>query len=217
MKELDLHKIETLPFFSKEQIRTLFSDADEKAIDQNIYRWLQKGTLISLKRGLYVTRTFFDKNRTSISFAEFISTILKKPSYLSLEYVLRKYEILTEATFGLTSITLKPGSIIENDLGTFTYRNIKRELFTGYVSEYFLDNELLIASKAKALFDYIYFKSGTLSENAFENRNLVDDLRLNLDTFDSDTIAELRSYCELDVSAKVKSIISNIADNAPNS
>lgn len=215
MKELELRKVCDLPFITKEQLRTVFFDADEKALDQNIFRWEKKGILIFLKRGLYVTKEFSDKNRSSIKYKEFIANILKKPSYISLDYVLRKHEILTDATFGMTSITLKPGSQIDNDFGTFTYRNIKSDLFTGYVTDYFMDSEVLIATKAKALFDYLYFKSPSLSEK-IEGRNLVEDLRLNLETFTSDDITEVIKYSNLNILPKIRSIIQNIVDHAPN-
>jgi hypothetical protein len=54
------------------------------------------------------------------------------PSYLRLEYVLQKYSILSESVFAFTSITVKTGRTYRNDLGDFVYRNIKKDLFSGF-------------------------------------------------------------------------------------
>lgn len=123
--------------------------------------------------------------------------------------------MLTESTFGLTAVTLKPGPTIVNKIGTFTYRNIKKELFTGYISSYFQGSAVLIATRAKALFDFLYFKSPTLSEQN-EKRNLVEELRLNLDTYTSTDIAELLMYSNMNIPIKLTKIVMNIAEHAPN-
>jgi len=58
----------------------------------------------------------------------------------------------------LTSITLKTPRRINNDLGIFSYRKIKSSLFYGYDTIGKGDYLIQEATKAKALFDFLYFQ-----------------------------------------------------------
>lgn len=200
MKLRVLEKANKLLYFTKDQLMTLSADETKKSVEQSIFRWLKKGELVRLKRGVYTTKKIVEKHSNNFKFREFIATRLKEPAYLSLEYVLFKYNVISEANYAMTLVTLKTGSRWRNDLGAFLYKNIKRELFTGYKLELFEKNEYLKATKSKALFDFLYFKAGSLANN-INKRNFVEELRLNLDSFSKKDLMELRSYGKL---AKIK-------------
>ncbi|MBU1085261.1 MAG: hypothetical protein ABIJ43_04635 [Candidatus Beckwithbacteria bacterium] len=211
----ELNKAEELIYFTKDQLLTLNPKNSLKSIEQNIYRWLKKGKIISLKRGTYTTRKNLEKYSQEPEFREFLASRLKIPSYLSLEYILSKHEVLTEGTFPITLVTLKTGSRLSNNLSTFIYKNIKKDLFLGYKLRFFGKHEYYVATKAKALFDYFYFKAGSLANN-FNKRNLVKELRLNLDSFSKKDFKELEKYSNLAKINKLKLIIKNIIKYAPN-
>src|SRR4030043_1213924 len=188
-----IKKLENLSYFNKDTI-SQYIDVKTNTLFADINRWIKNGTLIQLKKGFYVTSNYYDKLQNKTIYLEFISNKLREPSYLSLEYVLQKYGILTEAVYSLTSITMKSSRIYRNKLGLFIYRNIKDELFTGYnilESNGFSVKE---ATKAKALFDWIYLKLLRIKKLDLD---LLESFRLNLENFKLKEFKEFKSYCEL--------------------
>ena len=79
----------------------------------------------------------------------------------------------------------------------------------------FLNYTYYIATKEKALFDYIYFSIDTLPED-LENINLVEELRLNMKSFKKKELVELQRYAKISKNKKVIKIIENIVQNASN-
>ena len=79
----------------------------------------------------------------------------------------------------------------------------------------FLNYTYYIATKEKALFDYIYFSIDTLPED-LENINLVEELRLNMKSFKKKEFTELQRYAKISKNKKVIKIIENIVKNASN-
>ena len=126
-----------------------------------------------------------------------------EPSYLSLDYVLNKYSMITEAGCNLTSITTSTPRNITNQLSGFYYFSIKESLFTGFVLNKKNNYSIMEASKAKALFDYLYFKKRGLAEI---DQSFIEELRLNLDEMSSKDWAELERYVNISNSTKMKKI-----------
>lgn len=189
----NIQKLASLSFFDIKTLSQLI-DIKEKSLYENIYRWLTQGIIIQLKKGLYVTREHYQQLQEKGFYHEFIANKLKQPSYLSLEYVLQKHNILTEAVFALTSITLKNKRDYKNKLGLFIYRNIKDELFTGFSIVKKGEYEIKEASLAKALFDYLYLKLFRIQKI---DAPLIESLRLNLESMTKDDLDEFSSYCEI--------------------
>jgi hypothetical protein len=107
MKQLiNLSKLDSASFFNKETLGRVI-ETGNNSLYSNIKRWLKKGELIQLKKGLYVTKGYTQAVLDKRNYTEFVANILKQPSYLSGEYVLQKYGMLTESVFGITSVTLK--------------------------------------------------------------------------------------------------------------
>jgi hypothetical protein len=91
-------------------------------------------------------------------YLEYLSGIVRSPSYLSLEYVLEKAGMIPESPFALTCITTKTPRTYATPLGRFVYRSIRSNLFTGYGLGAYRGLEVRIASPAKALFDMLYLR-----------------------------------------------------------
>lgn len=194
MKQVNkLKNLENLSYFGKSAI-SQYIDIKPESLSVNINRWIKDGVLIQLKKGLYTTSNYFERVGNKSLYSEFIANKLRTPSYLSLEYVLQKYSILTEAVYSITSITTKTGRSYDNTLGLFLYRSIKEKLFTGFDIIYDNDFKIAQATKAKALFDWLYLKLFRIKNI---NLGTLESLRLNIDGFKLKDFKEFKSYCEM--------------------
>lgn len=203
-----LKNLYKLSYFNKLAINQ-FCNISNKNLYSNINRWLKQGDLVQLKKGLYVTREYLLRLHERDIYLEFLANKLREPSYLSLEYILHKHSILTEAVYAYTSITAKVKRIYQNPLGTFIYRNMKDVLFTGYsiISEGGF--KIKQATRAKALFDYLYFK--TWSQARIDHAT-VASFRLNLEEISDRDLKELARYCKLAGTKKLQELPNILRD-----
>ena len=119
MKQVNkLKNLENLSYFGKSTI-SQYVDIKAESLSADINRWIKEGVLIQLKKGLYTTTNYFERINNKSLYSEFIANKLRTPSYLSLEYVLQKHSILSEAVYSITSITSKAGRSYNNTLGLF--------------------------------------------------------------------------------------------------
>ena len=178
-----------------------------------LYRWSKAGHILPLKKGVYMTRRFFERHRGDNDFAMAISAILVPQSYLSLDFVLQRNNILTEITYPITCVTPKNTRKISNRIGTFWYRHIRLDLYEGFrISEYF-GIRYAIASLAKALFDYLYLRPIPASFRT-SRINLAEELRLNLDEFSQADKREFEQYVEKNDARKMNEILENFRKTA---
>lgn len=177
-------QFKNLPYFNKSTLEEILEKKGE-----NLNYWVKKllaqGELVSFKKGLYVSKLYLlslEKNPAlREAYLEYLANILRYPSYISLEYCLAKYGLIPEAVFSITSVTVKSSRTYKNSLGNFIYRSIKDKLFFGFVYNDFEDKKIKIATKAKALFDFLYFKKFPSLRGLEED--LLGGLRINWDAF----------------------------------
>ncbi len=194
MKQLNnLKKLSEASFFNKETLQRVIGVSDN-SLYSNIKRWLKRGEIIQLKRGLYVSKEYVQKVKDKNSYVEFIANNLNKPSYLTGEYVLQKYNILTESVFSITSVTLKKTNLYQNDLGLFLYSSIRENLFCGYKIKAEEGYEIKEATKAKALFDYLYFRLWRLPK---VTKDYILSLRLNILELMNGDLNEFEKYIKI--------------------
>jgi len=210
MKKDILNTFDQIPYFTIEAVKQLYGNVNpsDGSIQTALYRWMKAGHVIQLKKGIYMTRHFYERHSLDVDFPPAISAILIPQSYVSLEYVLQRHAILSEITYPVTAITIKHARAIENKLGTFTYRNIKEILYTGFNFYEYMGIPFSQASLPKALFDYLYLRplSGvTLASNY----NLSEDLRLNVEEFSVQDRNRFSEYVELSKSLKMQKILKN--------
>lgn len=195
-----LKQLNTASYFNKLTLSQVIT-ANDNALYRDIKRWLKSENLIQIKRGMYVTKEYWQTQQNNNSYCEFLANQIKTPSYLSLEYVLQKHALLTEVVYAYTSVTIKKPNQYKNKLGQFLYYKVKPELFIGYQTKQvggFLVRE---ASPAKALFDYFYLK---LKSAKAVNKDLLDSFRLNLDSISQEQKQEFVGYIKLIGSAKMR-------------
>lgn len=191
-----------IPCFSKADLRLVYNYS-ENALNEQIKRALKKQTIIQLKKGLYTTQIYWLKEPNKESFLEFIASRLRYPSYLSLEYILSKNNLLTDITYPITSITIKSSRTYQNSLASYSYSSIKEKLFTGFIKKKYLKNSYYSATPAKALFDWFYLKKN-LSSNL--KKELMEDLRINWDNFSREDFEEFVNYVNISKSQKIAKI-----------
>lgn len=195
--------LRNLPYFNKATLGDALGKSGE-----NLNYWVKKlirqQELIPLKKGLYTTRLYLlglEKNPVlRQAYLEYLANITRYPSYISLEYALSKYGLIPEGVFSLTSVTLKSSRIYVNSLGNFIYRNIKKDLFGGFKNEAFEEKRVKIATKAKALFDFLYLRKA----------QPLDSLRINWDVFLANDREEFAAIVKKSGSPKMERILKSL-------
>lgn len=201
IKNIDnLSELETLPYFNKQTAGILLEKAGRN-LDRKIERITKSGYLLRLKKGLYTTKNYLLAKGSNEEYAQNFAQNLYFPSYLSLEYVLSKENLIPESVRVYTSITTKNTRNIENFLGRFCYQNITPKLFCGFINGR--------ASKAKALFDYLYLKSNLDNDLV---RDLSENLRINWENFSVADLDEFNQFVKLINSGKMTRILKIIAN-----
>ena len=188
-----LEQLRLLPHFDKSIIYQLGKQLGlgDSTVDTYISRFLKYKEIMQLKRGLYVSADFFEKNRTDISYSFYLANILRTPSYVSSWAALQYYNLATEAIYSITSVTSKVTRNYQTKAGNFTYQSIRRNLFSdfslvkGNPASPAGRFDFYIASPSKALFDLLYFRThqfrgvklGTI-------KGLIEELRIDIDEID---------------------------------
>ncbi|MDO8497798.1 MAG: hypothetical protein Q7S61_04605 [bacterium] len=207
---LFLDQIKNTPYITKQNLGLIL----EKTGD-NLNYWVKKlvneGTFIVIKNGLYIPKYYFDivsaaNPQEKEAYLIYLANTIRQPSYVSLEYVLAKYNFLAESSFAITSITLKSTRSYTTDIGTFYYQHLKKELFYKYKIEAFRDKQIREASFAKALFDFLYLRS---FDSQTEMRDyLLSTGRLNWDIVSKAQKSEFAEIIKTSQSQKMQSLLS---------
>jgi len=201
--------INTMVCFTRKNLETYFK-GKINTFNAQIKYAIKNGNILKLKNGLYISREFYDKEPNKTGLTEYIAYQLKNPSYLSLEYVMQKYNLLTEGTYLITSITKKTRNIYKNLLGTFKYSNIKDELYFGFDKKQFGNNIYYEANKSKAIFDYLYLKRNIGSKLKEE---ILEGLRINWINFSIEDFKLFNQYCQTSKSKKMIRIANILKNN----
>ncbi|PIU78402.1 MAG: hypothetical protein COS72_02760 [Candidatus Moranbacteria bacterium CG06_land_8_20_14_3_00_43_56] len=192
-----------LPFliFTKENLRAF--EKKEETASAGIRYWMKSGKIIQLKKGLYVLKERWEKESQKDAYLEYIAGKMLEPSYLSFEYVLSKYGILSEPVSALTSATAKTSREFSNALGSFRYYTLAPELFCGYEAKEKNGFPVLEASKAKALFDFLYIRF--LKQKPITAK-AVEDLRINWENISRKEFERAESYLKFTKNKRVRDI-----------
>lgn len=183
-----LEQLKSLPYFDKVIVSQLGKQYGFKdtTIDTYISRFLRYREILRLKRGLYVSVDFFDKNKNDISYSFYLANVIRVPSYVSSWAALQYYNLTTEVIHSTTSVTPKVTRDYQTKAGNFVYQSIRKDLF----SDFFLVKrkfDFFIASPSKALFDLLYFRTRQFRGMKLENiKTLVEELRIDVDEMDKE-------------------------------
>jgi predicted transcriptional regulator of viral defense system len=201
-------KLSGLPYFGVSAVAQLL-EIENYVAGQLLSRWVKSGKVIRIKRGIYMSREYYDRNLNDWDFLGLVATIISPDSYLSKEYVLQKYGVMTESVMAVTSVTTKNTSKISSKIGSFLYYHIKPDFFGGYNEKMVGGIGVKEATAGKALFDYLYFRPHGWVY-AEKNYDLVEDLRLNLYDFEENDRADFINWVKISKSKKMRDALDNI-------
>lgn len=207
-----LHSFERMPYFTIEGFKQAAGMENPEQVRMLLYRWAKVGHIVPIKKGMYMTRRFFELHSGDASFPAAISAILLPQSYISLEFILQRHTLLTDVTFPVTAITTKNTRRIVNQLGTFWYRSIRPGLYRGFVISEYFGISFAEASVSKALFDYLYLRSIPAAFRS-PSINLAEELRLNLDELSPTERDEFSLYVKESKNRKMQQIHENFRRN----
>ena len=177
MKENPLIQLGNVPV----QTGTIAACFDYLAAPNEKIRALEKdGQLIRLKRGLYVVDKRVSGKPINVRLC---ANHIYGPSYVSLQWALRWYGLIPERVYTMTSITTKRSREFENDLGRFTYRQVKPSYFPiGIRSVEENGVNCLMATPEKALCDTMLYDSYLPSQSVVRlQQYLEEDMRFDMD------------------------------------
>lgn len=145
---------------------------------QKILDMEQKGELVRLKRGLYITA-----NGKPNLFL--VANHLYGPSYVSCESALRYYGLIPEHVESVISVSTLRSKEFENALGHFSYRHIPMDYYPQDICiQTEKDVSFQIASPEKALTDLVILTAGIRLRYKKEILEYLEqDLRLDMDAF----------------------------------
>lgn len=178
-----LEQLKNLTYFSKSTVYQLGTQLGLKrtTVDTYISRFLKFKEIFKLKRAVYASSDFYNKNKDDISYLYYLANVIRTPSYVSSWAALHYYNLTTETIHSVTSVTPKVTREYQTKAGNFAYQSIKKDLFSGFslVKGKF---DFFIASPSKALFDLLYFRTRQFrAMNQGGINKLIEELRIEID------------------------------------
>jgi len=149
MKFLELRNKIGDNLFTFEDVVKYFALEKEITIKQQLSRFVRSGLIFPIKRGLYC----FDMEKVN---PLFLANLLYQPSYISGLSALFFYGLVPDIPQTTVSVTTVTKKIFHLSFGDFVYFKIKKELYFGFETIKIKENYVRIATKEKALLDFIY-------------------------------------------------------------
>lgn len=205
--------LEKLAYFTKQNLN-LYLNKEGESLNYWIKILINKGLLIPIKKGFYISSFYLDKVKEKSEmeeYLEYLAGIIRYPSYISLEYALAKYGLIPESVFRITSISKKTTRKYDSQLITFSYRKIKDSLFMGFVEKKYGRQTIRIATPSKALFDYLYLKKFASDQEIEEY--LLKTGRINWEALELSEKKLFSKYIGLSSSKKMNQILKILINN----
>jgi len=152
-------------------------------IRRKLSRWVKRGKIYKLRRGLYALTPTYQKIKPH---PFVVANRIVKPSYVSLQSALAFYGLIPETVYMVTSVTTaRPGNW-KTPFGVYEYRHIKKNLFFGYnLVDLGEGQRAFVALPEKALLDLIYIQPRG------DTPDYLNELRLqNLDRINPETLQQ---------------------------
>lgn len=165
-----------------------------KRPNDKIADWLDRGVLVSLKRGLYVVGEPWRQQPLSLPL---VANHLYGPSCVSLDFALSWHGLIPERVHEVTSVCMRRGRVFDNDLGRFSYATLPKVLFpAGVLQEQDASGQFfLMASPAKAVCDKLLLTRGFRASGHHAIRAwLLDDLRVDESALPELDVTVVRHY-----------------------
>lgn len=178
------------PYYTRNNLQLLLGN-NRRTLDYRLSRLISEGILELIKPGFYLNKKAYNQSLQKEAFLEYVGSVLKYPSYVSLEYALSQYGLIAESIFIITYVTTKKPKIYTSQTISYKFRNIKSELFSDYETREFNNVQYYMAKRYKAVFDFIYL---TPTINSDGLRELLLNSRINWNVLQTQ---DKRGYVEL--------------------
>ena len=137
---------------------------------------LKSGSLIRIKKGLYVFGPLFARRPYSL---ETLANLAYGPSYVSLEWALQSYGMIPERVEEITSITIKRTQVFTTPVGRFSYAHRPLFAYSAGIRRHLSDHQnYLIATPEKALVDLLVIRRGQVTSISELRQILFEDFRI---------------------------------------
>jgi len=139
------------------------SKYDQGFLQVQLNQWQNKGYIKKIINGWYIfSDKTLDENKLCI-----VSNRVHIPSYVSLEFAFRYYDLIPEGVFQMTCVSTKKTTSFETHIGYFQYRKIATKYFFGYKLVQSGQDFFLLAYPEKAIIDYFYLNPQIKNEEQF--------------------------------------------------
>ncbi|MBK8015256.1 MAG: hypothetical protein IPK20_00215 [Betaproteobacteria bacterium] len=152
--------------------------SDYRSPRDRITRLLSQGTIIRVKKGLYV---FGEAYRRAPVHVEILANLIYGPSYVSLEYALQHHGLIPERVEAVTSVTVNRTREFSTPIGRFTYRAVPLAAFRAGVERVEVERgrAYLLAVPEKALADKLHADKVALRTQGDIRAYLDENLRID--------------------------------------
>ena len=158
--------------------------------NDKINNLIKAGQLVRLQREFYLV------NNKGPTPTNLIGNQLHRPSYISKEWALQYYGLMTETVQQVTSVTLNRAKTIQTPIGTFTYHPVPQRYYGIGIQSIISDQHaFLIGSREKSLSDLLV---STRNLRIYSTKMMImyleDFLRIDLDElvdFDIDLLQKI--------------------------
>jgi predicted transcriptional regulator of viral defense system len=155
---------------SSKEIEKVYPHFDAK----NLINWQKKDYLIKLRNKYYLLA----ENKITEEKLYNIANKIYYPSYVSMESALNYHNIIPEGVYSIQSVTTRKTNSFTTKVGIFNYQTIKKELYFGYLL--IKNNNFRMASKEKAILDFLYLRTDISDYESFEALRWNKDILKNL-------------------------------------
>ncbi len=138
--------------YHSNDLALLWDITNKNTLYTTIKRYVQKGVLVPIYKGLYSTVPL-----TQLDPLELGKSIIHRYTYLSMESVLAQAGIIAQTTYMVTFVSDLPKKVIVGSM-SFLFRQLKAEYLnnpTGVTNQ----NGVFVATPERAVADMLYFNS----------------------------------------------------------
>lgn len=193
----------TSPYYTRQNLGLVLSEK-RRTLDYRLSALKESDILTTVKPGFYLNKQLLRQTDNKRALLEYVGCIAKQPSYVSLSYALAQYELIPESIYTISYITTKKTNQYSCSTVTYSYRNLKQELFKGFIQREFQGLTYFFALQSKALFDFIYLTPLT-SPASF--RELLFQSRLNWSNLTTNEAKKFAQFCLESNSPKMKKVV----------
>lgn len=190
------------PYYTRQNLALVLA-TNRRTLDYKLAQLVAKGVLITIKPGFYLNKSLLSKSPQNEEFIEYVGSVLKFPSYISLSYALAKYGMIPESVYTVTYITTKKTAEFSANNINFSYRNIKPMLFSDYETRFYNQRPYLFAKNYKAIFDLIYL---TAFATSVELKEFLFKSRFNWDALTTQDKNQFSDLCIRSNSRKMEMV-----------